>query len=180
MADGPNIPFNVPENVAVIFTWDPNTGVMEITTGDASLAEGMISGAPSATAGGSGMPAPVVKTAQTWWSFLARFKACWAAPVTGHPTCEVTALTYDEAFQLWSATFDVPAGEYEYKAALNGSWDVNFGQNAEPGGANIPLSLAEDTAVSFYFSEQTGWVADSVNSIIANVPGELPERARLR
>jgi hypothetical protein len=27
--------------------------------------------------------------------------------------------------------FDLPAGDYEYKAALNGSWDDNYGFNAE-------------------------------------------------
>ena len=31
---------------------------------------------------------------------------------------------------MWSATFLVPAGNYEYKVALNDSWDVNYGANA--------------------------------------------------
>src|SRR5690606_30479270 len=72
---------------------------------------------------------------------------------------------------LWSATFDLPAGDYEYKVTLNGSWDVNYGLYAEPNGANIPLSLAEDTSVRFIYDHNTHWVTDSVNSIIANVPG---------
>jgi pullulanase len=91
------------------------------------------------------------------------------------PDCTNTALTFSEENQLWSGSFDIPAGEYEYKAALNGSWDVNFGLNAEPGGPNIPLSLAEDSTVTFYFDNQTGWVADSVNSLIANVPGSFQD-----
>ncbi len=175
VADGPNIPFSVPENVAVIFTWDPNTGLLEITTGDASLAEGMISGAPSSMAGGGGMPAPAVSTPPDLVVVPGTIQSVLGCDGDWDPTCEVTALTYDEAFQLWSATLDVPAGDYEYKVALNGSWDVNFGQFAEPGGANIPLSLAENTAVSFYFSEQTGWITDSANSIIANVSGDFQD-----
>ncbi len=35
-------------------------------------------------------------------------------------------------------SFNVPAGSWEYKAALNGSWDENYGQNATSNGANIP------------------------------------------
>jgi pullulanase len=75
--------------------------------------------------------------------------------------------------QLWTNTFTIPAGEYEYKVALNGNWDVNFGLNAQPGGDNIPLVLDDDVDVTFFFSTQTGWVTDSVNATIANVPGDF-------
>lgn len=91
------------------------------------------------------------------------------------PDCEATALTYSEEDQLWMATFDLPAGDYEYKVALNGSWDVNYGLHAEQGGANILLSLAEDTSVTFIYSDATHWVTDSVNSILANVPGSYQD-----
>lgn len=63
----------------------------------------------------------------------------------------------------YEATFTLPAGEYEYKVALNGGWDVNFGAACEAGGANIALSLAEETAVTFMFDQNTGLVSDSVN-----------------
>ncbi|MBK8988638.1 MAG: pullulanase-type alpha-1,6-glucosidase [Chloroflexi bacterium] len=96
-------------------------------------------------------------------------------PGDWQPECEATALIYNETDQLWSNTFTIPAGDYEYKAALNGSWDVNFGLAAQPGGPNVPLSLAQETAVTFLFSTQTGWVADSVNSVIANVPGSFQD-----
>ncbi len=85
--------------------------------------------------------------------------------------CEATALTYSDKDQLWEATFDLPAGSYEYKVALDGSWDVNYGLHAEAGGANIPLMLDADTTVTFIYSDTTHWVTDSVNSLIANVPG---------
>ena len=47
-------------------------------------------------------------------------------------------------------TFDVPAGRYEYKVALNGSWDENYGAGGAPGGANIPLT-APGGAVTFTY-----------------------------
>jgi pullulanase len=87
------------------------------------------------------------------------------------PECADTQLAFDEEDQLWQATFDLPAGEYEYKAAINGAWDVNYGLNAAPNGANIPLVLEEDASVQFFFDADTGWITDNVNSLIINVPG---------
>ncbi|MBN2303291.1 MAG: pullulanase-type alpha-1,6-glucosidase [Anaerolineae bacterium] len=87
------------------------------------------------------------------------------------PECEATFLTRDFANDVWSATFELPEGAYEYKAALNGSWDENYGLHAEPGGANIPLVLDETTAVTFYYDHKTHWITDNVNSIIATLPG---------
>jgi pullulanase len=92
-------------------------------------------------------------------------------PDDWQPECDVTHLTYDEGDDLWRAAFELPAGEYEYKAALNGTWEVNFGQGALRDGPNIPLVLEEDTTVEFFFDYKTGWVTDNVNSIIAAVPG---------
>ncbi|KAJ3084087.1 hypothetical protein HK102_000764 [Quaeritorhiza haematococci] len=40
---------------------------------------------------------------------------------------------------VWRKKFSVPPGEYEFKVALNGNWNENYGQNGVPGGANIPL-----------------------------------------
>ncbi len=67
------------------------------------------------------------------------------------PTCEVTFLTYDEASGTWSGTFDLPAGEYEFKVAIDGDWIVNFGADGALGGDNIPLSLEADSTVTFVY-----------------------------
>ncbi len=91
------------------------------------------------------------------------------------PECEATFLNYSAADDLWMATFDLPAGSYEYKAALNGAWDENYGLAAEPGGANIPLELEEDTSVTFFYDHKTHWASDTVNSILANVPGDYQD-----
>ena len=57
------------------------------------------------------------------------------------PSCSATFLVLDPEDDVWQRTFTVPAGAYEYKAALNGGWDENYGANAQPGGSNIPLGL---------------------------------------
>lgn len=89
------------------------------------------------------------------------------------PDCANTALVLDAEDQVWQATFDLPAGMFEYKAALNGGWDENYGQNAVRGGANIPLNLAEPAAVKFYYDHETHWITSSRNSVIAVAPGSF-------
>ncbi len=86
--------------------------------------------------------------------------------------CAATHLAYDAADDVWQGTFSPPAGSYEYKAALNNSWDENYGLHATPGGANIPLA-APGGPVQFFYDHKTHWVTDNKNSIIATVPGSF-------
>lgn len=77
------------------------------------------------------------------------------------PECTNTQLVYDEANDLWSAAFDLPAGSYEYKAALNGTWDESYGL---ADGANVPLVLDADATVTFYYDHKSNYVTDSVTT----------------
>ncbi|HYY70417.1 MAG TPA: alpha amylase N-terminal ig-like domain-containing protein, partial [Terriglobales bacterium] len=88
------------------------------------------------------------------------------------PSCTSTFLNYDANSDVWDKAFNLPAGNFQYKAALDGSWAVNYGLHAAPGGANIPLNLAAPTAVKFYYDNKTHWITDNVNSVIATVPGD--------
>lgn len=45
-------------------------------------------------------------------------------------------LTFDRSDELWKLTVDLPAGTYEFKAALNGSWEENYGRDGHRDGAN--------------------------------------------
>ena len=89
------------------------------------------------------------------------------------PFCEETALVYDERSELWASTFTIPAGDWEYKVALDGTWDVNYGVGGELGGPNLTLSLAEPTAITFFFDHATGWVGNDHDNVLANVPGNF-------
>lgn len=160
-----SIPFTLTGGQAVLFTYNPEAGTLETTIGNASE---MVTTAAAPT----GLPAPATDTPNTV-TIPGTIQSVLGCPGDWQPDCDLTYLTFDEEDQLWTATFTIPAGDYEYKAALNDSWDINFGLNAEPGGSNIPLSLAEETAVTFFFDPYTGWVTDSVNSLIANVPGSF-------
>jgi glycosidase len=89
------------------------------------------------------------------------------------PACSTTALERDAADGVWRATFTVPAGDFEYKVTLGGTWDENYGAQAEPDGANIQLSLEAATEVTFYYDHGTHWIADSQTSTIATAAGDF-------
>jgi maltose/maltodextrin transport system substrate-binding protein/arabinogalactan oligomer/maltooligosaccharide transport system substrate-binding protein len=85
-------------------------------------------------------------------------------PEDWNPACESTFLTDEDGDGVWTGTFALPAGEYEYKAALNGGWAENYGADGAKDGANIALSLAADTEVTFTFDNNTKMITDSVNN----------------
>jgi pullulanase len=91
------------------------------------------------------------------------------------PDGACSALVFDAEDGVWSNTFTLPAGDYEYKVAINGSWAENYGGMADAGGGNITLSLTEETAVTFIYDHATKWVADSVNKLIVTAPGSYQE-----
>ena len=67
------------------------------------------------------------------------------------PGCDATRLTWDAANQLWKGTFVIPAGDWEYKVALNNMWNENYGLYGIPGGPNIPLSVEKPVAITFIY-----------------------------
>jgi pullulanase-type alpha-1,6-glucosidase len=148
--DGPNIPFDVPADCAgVTFRYDAVSHLL--TVGPA----------------GAALPQPAsVTVAGSLQSEL-------GCPGDWQPDCATTHLTFDAADGVWQATFDVPAGAWEYKAPLNDSWDVNYGWHATPNGPNIPLNLAAAGPVKFYYDHQTHWITDNKGSVIAVAPGSF-------
>jgi len=95
-------------------------------------------------------------------------------PGEWQPDCTDAALDAG-ADGIWRGSFTLPAGDYEYKAAINGGWDENYGANATSGGDNIPLSVSEEQDVRFYYSHKSHWVADSVNDVIAAAVGDFQQ-----
>src|SRR5690625_7741436 len=62
--------------------------------------------------------------------------AAMGCPGDWQPDCLEAALELG-ADGVYSATFDLPAGDYEYKVAVGGSWDENYGAGGVPGGDNV-------------------------------------------
>ena len=100
-------------------------------------------------------------------------------PGEWEPECENTLLTYDTEDDVWQGTFEIQPGNDNdkkgprYKAALNGSWDENYGANATAGGSDIPLVVTEPTQVKFYYDHKTHWITDNFNSKIIVAMGSF-------
>ena len=95
------------------------------------------------------------------------------------PACATTHLTYDAGDDVWQGTFTLPAGSYEYKAALNNAWDENYGLHAVSNGANIPLDLAAGGQRQVLLRPQDPLGDGQQELGDRRRAGQLPVRARL-
>lgn len=62
-------------------------------------------------------------------------------PADWQPDCAATHLAFDETDGRWHATFTLPAGSYEWKVAVDDSWDENYGAGGAAGGDNLVLDV---------------------------------------
>ncbi|HYF72694.1 MAG TPA: alpha-amylase family glycosyl hydrolase, partial [Nocardioides sp.] len=62
-------------------------------------------------------------------------------PGDWQPDCAATHLTFDRSDGRWHGTFTLPANDYEWKVAIDDSWDVNYGAGGAAGGGNLTLSV---------------------------------------
>ncbi|MDJ0698848.1 MAG: pullulanase-type alpha-1,6-glucosidase [Woeseiaceae bacterium] len=145
-ANGNNIPLTLLADTTVTFTYDHVTH--EITD-----------------------DSPLVQPASV--TIAGDLQSELGCPGDWQPDCAVTFLDYDADDTVWQGVFNVPAGSWQYKAALNGSWDENYGANAVPGGDNIPFDLGAATDVKFFYDHATNWVTSNRNSVIATLPGSF-------
>ncbi|HEX2704133.1 MAG TPA: pullulanase-type alpha-1,6-glucosidase [Candidatus Lustribacter sp.] len=87
------------------------------------------------------------------------------------PDCDQAQLTLDPNDQIWKGTYgSVPAGDYDYKVAIDKSWDENYGVGAIRGGSNIAYT-APGSDIHFYYDHGTHWVTSDAQSPIITAPG---------
>jgi glycosidase len=87
------------------------------------------------------------------------------------PACPATQLTADGG-GVYSATFDVPAGAFEYKVAIDGSWDENYGGGGVANGPNIAFTLVGPATLLFRYDDTTHLVSASPTDLDATVTAE--------
>ena len=87
------------------------------------------------------------------------------------PSCTESQLTYDEASGLYSGTWSMPAGNYEYKVAVGGSWDENYGEGGVPDGANVTYTIAEASDVTYFYDPDTHQFFNTAQAPIVTLPG---------
>ena len=92
-------------------------------------------------------------------------------PGDWQPECPQTRLQpVDGSPGVFRATFDVPAGGYDYKVALNGSWDENYGAGGAAGGANLAIT-APGGAVTFTYDHATHVIRDDAPRALGSERG---------
>ncbi|WP_125773822.1 pullulanase-type alpha-1,6-glucosidase [Antribacter gilvus] len=90
------------------------------------------------------------------------------------PDCEGARLT-QRADGVWGGTFDLPAGDYEYKVAINGSWAVNYGVGGAPGGSNATYHH-DGGPVTFYWDPVTHDFSSTAQGPIITLPGSYQDQ----
>ena len=96
-------------------------------------------------------PVPVARAETTSVTLAGSLQGELGCPGDWQPDCAATHLTRVAGTDAWQATFDVPAGSYEFKVALNDNWDVSYGAGGILNGPNLPLNLVGDASLVFSF-----------------------------
>ncbi len=79
-------------------------------------------------------------------------------------------MTYDPALGLYVYTFQaVPAAGYEFKIAINGTWDENYGAGGKFEGSNIAVTVPETMDVTVYYNAQTHYAVTNVTYVFADI-----------
>ncbi len=77
------------------------------------------------------------------------------------PACEATAMVEGDD-GLYTLTVELPAGDYEFKVALDGDWGVNYGSDGQQDGPNYALSLEADSTVTFTYDPESHLVETTI------------------
>lgn len=87
--------------------------------------------------------------------------------------CAQSALTL-RSDGVYEGTFELPAGTYEYKVAVGGTWDVNYGANGVPGGDNATYTHAGGP-ISFFYDPRTNVFSNTAEGPVITLPGSLQQ-----
>ena len=136
---------NIPEMGSVWSAW--NNGLTLAITGEQTPEEAMIDAAQQVDDLIKGALAGMVNLPGSYQD-SAGCGAEW------DPACEATAMTQGDD-GLYTLTVELPAGDYEYKVALDGAWTVNYGSDGAQDGPNYTLSLPADSTVTFTYDPET-------------------------
>lgn len=85
------------------------------------------------------------------------------------PACDAAQLTLQPG-GVFAGTIDVPAGTYEYKVALNGTWAENYGAGGVLDGGNVSFTTAGGP-VTFVYDPVTHWFTSTAQGPLLTVPG---------
>jgi len=137
---------NIPEMGSVWSAW--NNGISLALTGQLTPEESMTDAAQQVRDLIKGALAGMVNLPGTFQKVSGKCGADW------DPACVGTGMVEGDD-GLFTLTVELPAGDYEYKVALDGDWTVNYGSDGAQDGPNYTLSLAADSTVTFTYDPAT-------------------------
>jgi len=85
------------------------------------------------------------------------------------PDCAAIVLP-ERTDGTYAGTFTLPAGSYEFKVAIGGTWDENWGAGGVAGGPNIVFTTTGG-AVTFYYDPVTHYATNTAMGPIVTLPG---------
>jgi len=136
---------NIPEMGSVWTAAD--NGITLAVTGEQTSEQAMKDAAAQVRALISGAFAGMVNLPGTFQSKV----GCGA---DWDPACQATAMEKGDD-GLYKLTVQLPAGDYEYKVAMDGAWTLSYGSDGTTGGGNYSLSLPADSSVTFTYDPET-------------------------
>ena len=93
-------------------------------------------------------------------------------------------MIYDAELGLYVYTFqDVPAANYEYKIAINKSWNENYGAGGVEDGPNMSVSVPETMDVTVYYNDKSHLSATNITYIFADITlsgADIPAGTKLK
>ncbi|QTE29983.1 pullulanase-type alpha-1,6-glucosidase [Pengzhenrongella sicca] len=115
------------------------------------------------------VPVPPVDEGPTTVTVAGDFNSELGCASDWMPLCESAQLA-KRADGAWSGAFDLPAGTYQYKIAIDGSWDVNYGAGGVAGGDNVTFTHAGGP-ITFFYDPVTHYFTSTSQGPILTLPG---------
>ncbi|NMM33718.1 MAG: pullulanase-type alpha-1,6-glucosidase [Phycicoccus sp.] len=170
-----NAPYRVFDDVSALAkgTLVEYRAITKDSSGNVSAASsyGVVGEPVKAGSGGAGGVGPVTQPANV--SLPGSHNSEMGCPGDWQPDCAQAQLALDATDQIWKGKFStIPAGDYEYKAAIDKSWDENYGAGGAKGGSNIAYK-APGTDVTFYYDHATHWATSSAQGPILTAAGSF-------
>jgi maltose-binding protein MalE len=90
------------------------------------------------------------------------YQAAAGCPGDWQPDCATTAMTLGDDGLYHSGPFNLVAGTYEFKVALDGAWTTNYGSDGMQDGPNYSVTLATDGTIEFVYDPATKLVTSTI------------------
>jgi pullulanase-type alpha-1,6-glucosidase len=118
--------------------------------------------------GGGGGVGPVVQPDNV--SVPGDLNSEMGCPGDWQPDCPQAQMSLGGNDMIWRLTTTIPAAQYAYKAAINKTWDENYGAGAVKNGPNIDIT-STGAPITFFYDHATHWITSNANGPIITAPG---------